>query len=501
MRSSSINKLDVDNTQYQEIKNKLDQIQQHHELILQSAGEGIYGLDCNGHTTFVNQAAAKMVGWELDEMIGKSQHELIHHTKPDGSPFLVKDCYIYAAFKDGKIHHVDNELFWRKDGSCFPVEYVSTPIKDDEGKLLGAVVTFKDISVRKEAERALKQANTDLQAALIEVETLKAKLEQENKYLQQEIKLTNNFEEIISQSKIFKKELSKVEQVAETDATVLIMGESGTGKELIARAVHNISKRKNSVMVKVNCAALPAALIESELFGHEKGAFTGALSQKRGRFELADRGTLFLDEIGEIPLELQSKLLRVLQEGEFERLGNSNTIKVDVRIIAATNKDLQTEVEKGNFREDLYYRLNVFPINAPPLRERINDVELLADHFLLKHSNKFGKKISVISQKVMDALIKYSWPGNVRELENVIERAVIITSGNKLDLGDWLPRDISNGQNHKFLSLEESERKTILKALEVTNWRISGDKGAAKLLNIKRTTLESRLKKLNIKRP
>jgi PAS domain S-box-containing protein len=333
-----------------------------------------------------------MVGYDLEEIIGKSQHDLIHHSKADGRPFPVKECCIYAAFKDGKVHHVDDELFWRKDGTSFPVEYVSTPIKDDDGHLLGAVVTFKDISVRKESERVLIKANEELYAALTEIESLKTKLEEENKYLQQEIKRAHNFEEIISQSKLFKKELAKVEQVAVTDATVLIMGESGTGKELIARAVHNLSNRKQSAMVKVNCAALPSTLIESELFGHEKGAFTGALQKKIGRFELADKGTLFLDEIGEMPLELQSKLLRVLQEGEFERLGNAQTLKVDVRIIAATNRALEQEVENGKFREDLYYRLNVFPINAPPLRERSEDIELLIHHFLLKQE-PFAKKI------------------------------------------------------------------------------------------------------------
>ena len=270
--------------------------------------------------------------------------------------------------------------------------------------------------------------------ALLELQELKDRLELENKYLQQEIKLEHNFEEIISKSKRFRKVLNQLEQVAATDATVLILGESGTGKELIARAVHNVSKRKDRALVKVNCAALPATLIESELFGHEKGAFTGALGRKIGRFELADGGTLFLDEIGELPLELQPKLLRVLQEGEFERLGNPETKKVNVRIIAATNRDLIEEVNKGNFREDLFYRLNVFPLEIPPLRERKEDIPLLASHFLLKYSSAFGKKVDSIGQTSINHLSNYSWPGNVRELENVIERAVITTTGNKLNL-------------------------------------------------------------------
>ena len=291
-------------TQYRNAINELEQLQRHEELILKSVGEGVYGLDTKGHTTFVNDTAANMLGWQLEDLIGKRQHDIIHHTKADGSHYEAEDCPIYAAFKDGKVHRVDTDVFWRKDGTCFPVEYISTPMKDDKGKLMGAVVAFSDITRRKEADRALHKSNADLQNALTEVEQLKTRLEQENIYLQQEIKLTHNFEEIISQSKKFRKVLTQVEQVATTDSTVLILGESGTGKELIARAVHNISKRKERALVIVNCAALPSALIESELFGHEKGAFTGALARKIGRFELADGGSIFLDEIGEISLEL-----------------------------------------------------------------------------------------------------------------------------------------------------------------------------------------------------
>ncbi len=482
------------------LKEELKRLQKFHELILQYAGEGIYGLDINGHTTFVNDAAAQMVVWELKDLIGKNQHNIIHHTKGDGTKYQETKCYIYAAFKDGTVHHVENELFWRKDGTSFPVEYTSTPIKDDNGKILGAVVVFKDITQRRQSEEIIKKTNHDLQIALTELETLKEKLEEENKYLQQEIKLDHNFEEIISQSKKFKKVLSQVEQVADTDATVLILGESGTGKELIARAIHNLSDRNNSAMVKVNCAALPSTLIESELFGHEKGAFTGALQQKIGRFELADQGTIFLDEIGELPLELQSKLLRVLQENEFERIGNSITTVVDVRVIAATNKELKEEIEKGNFREDLYYRLNVFPIELPPLRERKEDIPILVKHFLLKYGLKFGKKIESISNESIKKLSNYSWPGNIRELENVIERAVIITKGTKLHIGDYFENLISN-DDQSINTLLENERKHILKALEASNWKISGENGAAKILDVRRTTLDARIKKLNITKP
>lgn len=480
---------------------RLQDLQRHHESILQSTGDGIYGLDCQGHTTFVNAAAARMVGWEHEELIGKSQHDMIHHTKIDGTPFDKKECSIYAAFKDGKVHHVEDEVFWRKDGTSFPIEYMSTPIHDENNKLIGAVVSFNDITRRKEAEVALKSTNSELKEALSEVRQLKVRLEQENKYLQQEIKLTHNFEEIISQSKKFKKVLGQVEQVAKTNATVLILGESGTGKELIARAVHNISKRKNRPMVKVNCATLPATLIESELFGHEKGAFTGAIARKVGRFELANEGSIFLDEIGEIPIELQSKLLRVLQEGEFERLGNSNTMKVDVRVIAATNVNLQEAVVKGTFREDLYYRINVFPIIMPPLRERKEDIPLLTRHFLLKYNTQFGKKIEVITERVIDSLMNYSWPGNVRELENVIERAVIISPENKLEIGDAIPKTSNETLEENIVTLADNEKSHILKILKHTNWRISGQNGAAKILALNRTTLEARMKKLGIERP
>jgi len=479
---------------------KLNDLQRHHESILQSAGDGIYGLDCNGHTTFVNAAAKNMVGWELEELIGKSQHDIIHHTKIDGSLFKKEQCSIYAAFKDGKVHQVEDEVFWRKDGTSFPVEYISTPIWDENNTLIGAVVSFKDITRRKKAEQDLKRINAELKEALSELKKLKLRLEQENKYLQQEIKLTHNFEEIISQSKLFKKVLGQVEQVAGTDATVLILGESGTGKELIARAVHNVSKRKSRPMVKVNCASLPATLIESELFGHEKGAFTGAIAKKIGRFELADGGSLFLDEISEIPIELQSKLLRVLQEGEFERLGNSNTLKVDVRIIAATNVNLLDAVAKGTFREDLYYRLNVFPIQLPALRERKEDIPLLTRHFLLKFNARFGKKVDVITERVIDSLLTYNWPGNVRELENVIERAVILSPKNKLEIGDAIPKSVLVDEE-EIITLADNEKAHILKVLKLTNWRISGDKGAAKILNLNRTTLEARMKKLGIQRP
>lgn len=330
------------------------------------------------------------------------------------------------------------------------------------------------------------------------------KLQAQNSYLQEEIKLTHNFEEIVSKSKKFHKVLQQIEQVASTDATVLILGESGTGKELLARAVHNISKRNKRPLIKINCANLPANLIESELFGHERGAFTGAMDRKIGRFELADGGTIFLDEIGELPVELQAKLLRVLQEGEFERLGNPKTLKVNVRVIAATNRNLEEAIAKKEFREDLFYRLNVFQILSPPLRNRKEDIPLLVKHFVKKYEGKMGKEIKNIPDKVITELMQYDWPGNIRELENIIERALIFSRGKTLEYGDWIPSFRNSGSkengNTQLLKMEDVEKEHILSILNKTNWKVSGEKGAAKILGLNATTLESRMKKLEIKR-
>ena len=358
---------------------------------------------------------------------------------------------------------------------------------EDDAKFLQEVV--KQIALAVENMQAYE-----------EIAQLKARLEQENLYLQEEIKTLHNFEEIIGQGQAIKRTLKAVETVAPTDAGVLILGETGTGKELIARAVHNLSPRKDKALVKVNCASLPSGLIESELFGHEKGAFTGALARKIGRFELANGGTIFLDEIGDLPLDLQSKLLRVLQEGEFERVGGSNSIKVDVRVIAATNRDLDLAVEEGRFRQDLFYRLNVFPLYLPSLRERRDDIPILVRYFAMKYGAKFGKKIETIPQKVLDSLQAYSWPGNIRELENIIERAVIISIGSKLDLGEWLPKLGVSPHGTRVPTLEELERQHIMEVLKMTGWQVSGERGAAKLLNVKPTTLEARMKKLGINR-
>ena len=352
--------------------------------------------------------------------------------------------------------------------------------------------------------------------AFKEIDALKNKLAVEKLYLEEEIRTEFNFEEIIGESAILKKALAQVELVAPAGTTVLILGDTGTGKELIARAIHNLSTRRERTFVKINCAAIPSGLLESELFGHERGAFTGAINQKIGRFELADHGTLFLDEVGDIPLELQPKLLRVLQEQEFERLGSNRTQRVDVRVVAATNGDLSKLVAERAFRSDLYYRLNVFPIQIPALRERREDIPLLVRYFVQKFSRRQNKIVQYVPADAMDALANYSWPGNVRELENLIERAVLLSPGKELRvpvselkasaavadnsaaetvMGSFGPAPSSIG------TLEEAERQHIVRALRQTEWRIAGPRGAATLLGMKRTTLQARMRKLGIRRP
>jgi formate hydrogenlyase transcriptional activator len=336
------------------------------------------------------------------------------------------------------------------------------------------------------------------------IEELKEKLEKEKIYLEEEIRTNNNFEEIVGESAALRRVLKQVETVAPTNSTVLIIGETGTGKELIARALHHLSPARDRTFVKLNCAAIPSGLLESELFGHEKGAFTGAIMQKIGRFELADKGTLFLDEVGDIPAELQPKLLRVLQEQEFERLGSTRTIRVNVRLVAATNRDLPRMVEAGQFRGDLYYRLNVFPIVLPPLRERLDDIPQLVRHLTQKFARRMGRRIESISTEVMDALVQYRWPGNVRELENVIERAVILSPGAELEIPVGELRSVpvpppkpADGDG----TLEDAERQHILRVLREANWVLGGPNGAAARLGTKRTTLQSKMKKLGISRP
>ena len=336
-----------------------------------------------------------------------------------------------------------------------------------------------------------------------EIQELKNQLAQQKLYLQDEVCSELNFNEIIGKSVTLRRVLMLVEAVAPTDSTVLIHGETGTGKELIARAIHKLSSRHSNAFVKLNCAAIPTGLLESELFGHEKGAFTGAIAQRIGRFELANRGTVFLDEIGEVPLDLQTKLLRVLQEREFERLGSARTLRTDTRLIAATNRDLSAMVEEQKFRSDLFYRLNVFPIRVPPLRERPEDIPLLVRHFAQHFARRMKKTIETIPSEAMDALIRYRWPGNIRELENLIERAVILSTGSVLQvpLGDLNSLTKAGQVNGRHQTLEDVERAHILATLRETRWVLSGQNGAATHLGMNRSTLQFRMKKLGIVRP
>jgi transcriptional regulator with GAF, ATPase, and Fis domain len=359
------------------------------------------------------------------------------------------------------------------------------------------LLAIEDVTEREYYKKHLEELVEERTA---EIRKLKEQLEAERAYLQEEIKLVYNHEDIVGKSDAINYVFFKVEQIAGADTNVLILGETGTGKELAARAIHGTSPRKDRALVKMNCAALPSSLIESELFGHEKGAFTGARSRRLGRFEVADGATLFLDEIGELPLELQPKLLRVIEDGEFERLGSSETRKVDVRIIAATNRDLQAEVQKGAFREDLWYRLNIFPITMPPLRDRLDDIPLLVNFYIDRISRRLGKVIKVIPAGVMDALRQYHWPGNVRELENVLERAVINSSGPKLRLVDELRKPRGDAPPPER-TLEHVERDYIHRVLERTGWKVSGKDSAAEILGLDRSTLRARMRKLDIRKP
>jgi formate hydrogenlyase transcriptional activator len=644
-------------------------------LILDSASEAICGCDSEGICLFSNPSAARMLGYDDPaELLGKNMHALEHHTRQDGTPYPIEECPIYIGFQKNENVHRDDEVYWRKDGTSFPVEFWSH-IVIREGKTLGAVITFIDITERKQAEAALRKSEeqnrslleinnaiiTNLtQQALLrsisealrpvisfdrcaitlyqperdsfcflavegellsdyfrtglelsrnetcgswvfdhqrplvrrdlekeqqypnerrlaaegirsmcvvplalqgkcigflsvvsvqrdrysdedavflqevanqvalaiqnmqsyqEIASLKARLESENVYLREELRTEHNFEEIVGNSPALLRALNAVQQVAPTDSTVLIYGETGTGKELVARAIHNRSTRNGRALVSVNCSAISAGLVESELFGHVKGAFTGALERRIGRFELANGGTIFLDEIGELCLETQVKLLRVLQEHEFEPVGSSHPLRVDVRVIAATNRNLPEAVQAGRFRSDLFYRLNVFPLELPPLRERRSDIPQLVAFCISQFSKRLGKKIDGVSRESMDNLVNYPWPGNIRELQNVIERAIILSVGPTLRLDrDLMPvaaaakgmetppetdaqedRQSDLKSPKPLLTLEEVERNHILAALQHAGGVIDGPKGAARILNRHPNTLRHRMDKLGIK--
>lgn len=464
------------------------------QLILNAVSEGIYGFDLDGNAVFINPAAERMTGWQAHELLGKNIHDCHHHSHSDGSHYHKDDCPIYNTLNDGIAREISHEVFWRKDGSSFPVHYTSTPVYK-EGVLMGVVAIFRDISIQKQTERSLRQA-------LEQVQALSEKLSFENQYLQLELADRTGDVEISGSSHPINQLIQQIKLVSNTESTVLISGENGTGKELVARNLHRLSNRADKPLISVNCAAFSSALLESELFGHEKGAYTGATSRRKGRFELAHQGTLFLDEVAELSLEAQSKLLRVIQEQEFERVGSSQSIKVDIRLITATHHDLQKRVEQGLFRMDLYYRLNVFPIVVPPLRQRLSDIPELVSQLIQDLNRKLGKKVTQVSQRGMTKLIQHSWPGNVRELQNVLEREMILSQGPVLEFVQLQFTEQTENQTQATnQTLQEVERQHILHVLKQTQWRISGASGAAALLGLPPSTLRSRMSKLAISRP
>jgi formate hydrogenlyase transcriptional activator len=475
----------------------------------------VFVKDTHGKYLFVNNAFGNDFGVDPKAVIGKDDFFVF---SPEAAAKLQENDKRIMAAK--KVENIEESAIVKGKHLTYLTNKV--PLIDDDGNVFGICGVGFDISRQKKLEKALKDAHLDLerrvkertaqlsetvdqlQNAYSEIEALKKQLEADRTYLREEIKLEHDYENIIGDSDVLKYVLFRAEQIASTDTTVLILGETGTGKELIARAIHNASTRKERPLIKVDCASLPANLIESELFGHEKGAFTGAVEKRIGRFELADGATIFLDEIGELPLELQSKLLRVLQDGEFERLGSSQSLRTDVRVIAATNRKLEEDVRKKHFRMDLWYRLSVFTISIPPLRERSEDIGLLVNFMIQNFEKRLGKRIRSVPTHIFTKLQNYFWPGNVRELENVIERAVINTQGDTLQLEDVLdayrPGD-AESPDLPVKSLAEIEREHILLALKKANWKIHGEEGAAALLDINPSTLRGRMRKQRIRRP
>jgi PAS domain S-box-containing protein len=455
--------------------------------LFENAPNAYWLVGTDGRVLDANHRAAELLGRPLDEVIGVLTPSL-GTDSPEGTPRILEVRRKHLAGES--VSGWELELR-RKDGTPAWIKVWMEPGRAPDGSVGSARAFGVDVTDRVLAERE------------------RARLQEQNLYLREEIKAEHDFEHIVGRSPALLEVLAHAGRVAATDTTVLVTGETGTGKELVARAVHSAGKRKDRPLIKVNCAALPAGLVESELFGHEKGAFSGAIARRLGRFELADGGTIFLDEVGELPAEAQAKLLRVLQEREFDRVGGTAPIRVDVRVIAATNRDLLQEVREKRFREDLYYRLNVFPVRLPPLRERPGDVPLLVSFLVSKFAPRVGRRLDGVSRQTMQRLQEYPWPGNVRELENVLERAVILATGPTLDVGpDLLPTPTTPppaeapptpGQSPP--TLEAIERDHILAVLRQTNWLITGPRGAARALGLHANTLRNRMKKLGIARP
>jgi len=458
---------------------RLDASERRYRDLYEEAPVGYLSVGVDGRILSANHRAAQMVGFSVEELQGLPVADLFG----DATAGKMRDAESFRKVLAGEeVSGLEVEMR-RKDGRPLWISLWMRPIRGANGKVQASRSIWVDIT-----DRVLAEAE-------------RARLQQQNLYLEDEIKAAHNFEELIGQSPALRAVLDKVRSVSPTDASVLITGETGTGKELIARAIHSASKRRDKPLIKVNCAAFPPGLVESELFGHEKGAFTGALTRRSGRFELANGGTIFLDEIGEVPPETQVKLLRVLQEREFDRVGGGSTIKVDIRVLAATNRDLLKAVHEKTFREDLYYRLNVFPIALPPLRERKEDIPLLVHFLVHKFAMRIGKHIAGVTEQTMRRLIDYPWPGNVRELENVLERAVILTTGATLDIvPDIFPLSDAAPASQQQLTLESVERDYIASVLQQTDWVVDGQRGAARILGLHPNTLRNRMNKLGITR-
>ena len=474
------------------------QVQSRYRRLYRATPAMLHTVDDQGRLLHVSDRWLQKLGFRREEVIGRPITDFM---APEYQALLgdrLKEIIAAGDFDNQPRHMLTS------DGEIVECLMSAVADRDESGRVGHLLVAVKDVTERNQAERKLR-------AAFEENARLRQELEMERDYLREEVHLSMNFGQIIGESTALKKMLARVEAVAETSASVLVEGESGVGKELVARVLHNRSPRAEKPLVKVNCASIPHELFESEFFGHIKGAFTGAHRDRVGRFQLADGGTLFLDEVGEIPVDLQGKLLRVLQENEFERVGDDRTLSVDVRVIAATNQDLEAAVRDGRFREDLYYRLSVFPIEVPPLRDRGDDIVQLASHFLTQACKDFRHSPMQLSSKQVDLLKSYSWPGNVRELKNVIERAVILSKGKtlRLDLGmaevtqsEPQRETHSTPEPQRILTEEELkqfEKDNLLRALEATNWRVSGPNGAATVLGVKATTLRDRMRKFGLK--
>ena len=447
-------------------------------ILEHAPGVAVRAYDVRGTVRLRSAGAEELLGWSREEAVGR----------PDGG-IEEKTLRELDATQAG-IGPLETE-FRTKSGEVGTALTTMFPIVGESGERLFVRMDV-DVTARAEAQRKLREAEQ-------EIRRLNRQLSEENLYLREEVRQAHDFDEIVGESEAIVRVLKQVEHVAPTDATVLLLGETGTGKELIARAVHARSRRKDHPLIKVNCAALPATLVESELFGHEKGAFTGAQAQHRGRFELAHRGTIFLDEIGEMPPDIQVKLLRVLQDGEIQRLGSTKPRTVDVRVIAATNRELRQAVKDGRFRGDLFYRLATFPLEIPPLRERRGDIALLVSFFVTRLKGRLGRDVRTIPRPVMEELESYGWPGNIRELRGVIERALILAEGPALKLAGPLAPVVDRGQRPRTVA--ENERRFLIDLLEECGWRVKGPAGAAERAGLPPSTLRNRMKKLGIRRP